>query len=380
MRWAAAARGGEGRGGRQRRGGGEQALSSPPRTSPHRPGPPRAPHHRPPHRHHACRLASGHREGGGSGGGAAQAAAVAGCSSLPGAEAAAGSGGTHTHKKKREEARGKKKRGELFSSNIINAINIGVSTAGNTAGTTGTVEGAGGQYMFVGSNGITLSQSTNGANSGTMTIHGVPPGTATMWFPFNEAVNVTVAPGQGSFLIAPVPTPPTAALGQVHLDRVCFPVSVSNASNSTGSITLTFLMGLYTKNASTLSLAHSTSQTTNWTFSGTNSASLQHGVKLFTIPWTTSIDDGRYYVGVGFRSTSGGANATISQIGMSQMASNFSGVFGAASNRSVQWPLGFGMYSASTTGVPGSIGFSQIDGTASVAARPPTWFMISSTV
>jgi hypothetical protein len=65
---------------------------------------------------------------------------------------------------------------------------------------------------------------------------------------------------------------------------------------------------------------------------------------------------------------------------VSQLNSNFSGVFGEASNRSNQWPLGYGVFSASvTTAMPASIAFSQIDGTASLAARPPSFFMISST-
>ncbi len=43
-------------------------------------------------------------------------------------------------------------------------INIGMSTNGNTGGTTGTFDGAGLQYIFVGSNGIRLSQSSNGSS------------------------------------------------------------------------------------------------------------------------------------------------------------------------------------------------------------------------
>lgn len=250
----------------------------------------------------------------------------------------------------------------------------GVSDLGNTAGSTGTVST--GNFVLVGSNGITLSQSTGAAGSAaTITIHG-NAATRTMWFPFNEGVNVAGLQGQGTMNIVPV----IARDDVLHVDRVAFPIQFSNATNSTGSVTITLLMGLYTKNASTLSLAHSTSTTVAWTFSGTVNSSAQSGIRLHTIPWTTTIDDGRYYAGVVFRSTTGGANATLNQILVSQMNSNFSGLFGVATNRSRQWPLGFGVYSASTTAVPGSIAFSQIDGTASLAARPPSWFMISGTV
>ncbi len=85
----------------------------------------------------------------------------------------------------------------------FNAINLGISTGGNTAGTTGTIEGAGGQYLLVGSNGITLSQSTNGVNSGTLSIlgntfsnsnditFGVNNGTVTASYNFNISAGST---------------------------------------------------------------------------------------------------------------------------------------------------------------------------------------------
>jgi hypothetical protein len=46
----------------------------------------------------------------------------------------------------------------------FNPINIGMSTNGNTAGTTGTFDGAGLQYILIGGNNITLSQSANGSS------------------------------------------------------------------------------------------------------------------------------------------------------------------------------------------------------------------------
>lgn len=223
------------------------------------------------------------------------------------------------------------------------------------------------------SNGFTLSLSAAAPGGGG-------GGTATMWWPFNEAVNVLGQQGQGTLNIIPLPTPAPAAGGEVEIDRVVFPIYWSNASNSTGSATLSYWMGLYTKNASTLSLAHSTSYTVAHTFSGNNSSASYNGIRIHTVPWTTTIGDGRYYVGIVSRTTSGGANGTYSQVLMSQLNSNYSGVFGAATNASDQWPYGFGIYSATTSGMPGSIAFSQMRGTGSLAARPPSWFMINGTV
>jgi hypothetical protein len=53
----------------------------------------------------------------------------------------------------------------------FNPVNIGMSTNGNTAGTTGTFDGGGLQYIFAGVNEITLSQSSN-ASSVTLSIVG----------------------------------------------------------------------------------------------------------------------------------------------------------------------------------------------------------------
>lgn len=279
-------------------------------------------------------------------------------------------------------------------------LSFGMSNLGNTAGTSGTVSS--GRAVIVGSGVVSLSQSVNGqsltlsinapdtmslaiegiltsASAGSTLSLGVAAGTATMWQPFNEGVNVMGQHGQATMHIVPLPTPAPAALGELEVDRLCLPIYWSNASNSTGSATISAWMGLYTRNDYSLSLAHSTSYSTGITFSGTNSASLHHGIRLHTVPWTTTIGGGRYYVGIISRTTTGGANGTASWALVSQLNSNFSGIFGAASTRSAQWPLGYGYLSASTTQIPSSIAFSQIDGTASLAARPPSWFMINGT-
>lgn len=239
--------------------------------------------------------------------------------------------------------------------------------AGGVTVTDGTVVFSNSNMVSFGIAGSTLTASVGG-------------GTATMWWPFNEGVNVAGQQGNATWNVAPILTPPTAVLGEVHVDRVCFPIILSNSSNSTGSATISMSIGLYTKNVSSLSLLHSTTGTLAVTYSGTVNNSTYAGIRLFTVPWTTTVGDGRYYVAVASRTTSGGANCTISQMLVSQLNSNFSGLFGVSNNRSNQWPLGFGVYSASSSGFPNPIPLSQLDGTGSLAARPPSWFMISGTV
>lgn len=275
-----------------------------------------------------------------------------------------------------------------------NAVNLlGANTAGNTTATGSTIGWSGQNLTLSGTNGsqvvisapATSSLSATGilsisTNGSTISL-GVPAGTATMWQPFNEGVNVLGQQGQATMQLVPLPTPVPAALGELHVDRLVVPLYWSNSSNSTGTVTLSLSFGLYTKTASTLSLAMSTSYSTAWTFSGTVSSATYNGIRLHTIPWTTTIGDGRYYVAQWVRTTTGGGNGTLSQVLVSQINSNFSGVFGLASNRSHQWPAGYGVYSASiTTAMPSSVVFSQIDGTASLAARPPSFFMINGTV
>lgn len=275
-----------------------------------------------------------------------------------------------------------------------NAINLlGANTAGNTTATGSTIGWSGVNLTMSGTNGsqvvvsapATSSLSATGivsisTNGSTISI-GVPAGTATMWQPFNEGVNVAGQQGQAIMHFVPLPTPTPAALGQLHIDRLCIPLILSNSSNSSGTVTLSYSIGLFTKNASTLSLVMSTSYTTAATFSGTVNNSTFAGVRLHTVPWTTTIEDGRYYVGQWSRTTTGGGNATFNQWLVSQPNSNYSGLFGGNSNRSHQYPLGMGAYSVSfSTAMPNSFAISQIDGTASIVARPPSFFMINGTV
>lgn len=253
------------------------------------------------------------------------------------------------------------------------AHNQFMTITGNTAGQS-TFSGT--NIVFGGGAGITLS----GVNASQISISAVPPGTATFWWPFNEGVNVAGQQGNATWQIAPIPTPPTAALGEVQVDRICIPQILTNATNSTGTVTVSYSIGFYTKTSASLSLAHSTTGSIAITFSGTVNNSTNAGIRLVTIPWTTSIGDNRYYVAIASRTSTGGANCTVSQLLLSQLNSNFSGFYGVNSNATHQWPMGFGVYNSSSTGFPNPIEFSRINGSASLAARPPSWFMISSTV
>ena len=167
----------------------------------------------------------------------------------------------------------------------FNAINLGVSTGGNTAGTTGTIEGAGGQYLFVGGSNISLSQSIAGANSGTVTING--PASSSIvgatgigistagstisiyevprssWVSPDMALSVLGALGNGSFSIAY-----RDCYDPVTATRVDMPFAWqqgTTANANTVAIAMSILFGIYTRNASTLNTVTSGSTQTTYT-------------------------------------------------------------------------------------------------------------------
>lgn len=294
----------------------------------------------------------------------------------------------------------------------------GMSNIGNTAGTSGTVQS---QMLVVGGPNITVSQSING-NSATLSISANAPGAAAEnnWFNFSgdtagnttasgstinlSGVNLTISGTNNSqiAIIGPQPHsffyPYNEALQYVSgianatlwlmpvnfpnlvIDRIGCRVRLSKATNSTGSLTVSYNMGLYTKNVSTLSLAHSVTGSYGVTLSGTVNSSNYSGVRDLTVPWTTTIPSGGYWVGYGFRTTTGNNQATVSMINISQIDTGVSGLVGQASNATNQRMLGQGIYSATTSGLPASIAFTQITGASTAHFRPPVFFFLNGTV
>lgn len=277
-------------------------------------------------------------------------------------------------------------------------LSFGMSSNGNTAGTSGLVTS--GRAIMVGVGPISLSQSLNGQsislsiggpavsslsatgavsisiNGSTISI-GVPsPATRSYFNPRDGYLQVAGQQGQGSLHFQPAEFP------NVQFDRVAFPIINTNSSNSSGSHTLSFWFGMYTRNASTLSLLSSASSSTALTHSGTlGSYSWYSGIRLFTIPMTMTAKEGQYYIGILSRTTSGGANGTYSQLLASQVASSFFGNFGSATNQTQQYTRGLGVYTATTTGLPSSVAFSQISGGGnSLVLRQPLFYVVSETI
>lgn len=304
--------------------------------------------------------------------------------------------------------------GVALSLNNVDANFMAWNLGGNTSGTTATTLTTTAPLYLQGGNNITLSGNSNtiviqgaaggggggialaaggstltdgtavfsnangvsfGLNGSTVTASIVPNATYDGWAPYADLMLVAGQQGQGTLYFEPEHSP------YYVQDRVGVPIAYTNATNSTGSVTLSYWMGFYTQNGSTLSLSASTSFSTGLTFSGTvASYSLYSGMRLLTFPWSRTVPEGEIYIGHLSRTTSAGANASISQMLISNLASNFVGFFGQSHNTTIQFTQGQGVYTATTSGMPNSVAFSQIRGSDSNALRAPAVMFINSTV
>jgi len=191
--------------------------------------------------------------------------------------------------------------------------------------------------------------------------------------PQDAYMQVAGQQGQASLHFQPLQAP------NVTFDRIVFPVVFSGATNSTASVTLSLWMGIYTRNDSTFSLSTSYSTSGAVTHSGTQNSSQNVGMKLLTIGATDFISEGQYSVGIVSRTTSGGANASVSQMLASQLNSNLGGFWGQAVNQTIQYTRGLGVYSATTSGIPNSVAISELRGTASLVLRQSLYYFVSGT-
>ena len=259
-----------------------------------------------------------------------------------------------------------------------NGLNLGIPAYLTAAGGGGAINVSAGTtsnnlqtVVFSNSNGVSF-----GLNGSTITASVAPQLTLSGYNHYNDVVQSIGAVGQGSLIFDPIDL-----ANAVQFDRFGLMMFNSNATNSSGSHTLSFWIGLYTRSISTLSLFQSTSTTIAVTHSGTaGSYSLYSGVRQLTIPFTTTLSANAYWLGVVSRTTSGGANGSYSQLQQSNLNSDYRGFWGSAVNATNQISVGQGLYTVTTTGLPGSVAFSQINGTAAVAFRPPVVIFQSGTV
>ena len=294
--------------------------------------------------------------------------------------------------------------------------NIGVSNLGNTAGTTGTVST--GNVVFVGSNGIRLSQSIGAGSTGaTISIAEQP---LFAWANNLYQVNSqTIQPRQSTSAVFP-----GMINNAVTFDHIRFPLTVSMGSTTVATTAnTTFSLGVFytinvgfystgTANTTSLSSALTTSggithqisvqagtagsqytvsnfftypanvaggtetfstsynvSTSNLAISTTNLTRFT-GMKHLEIPMLSSLPANMYWIAYGVSSTTStqgiaGISAGFlvhSNWGMSQ-PNNTWGFFGQANNATVQAITGVGSITSNAT--MSGFGFSNISSSAS---------------
>ncbi len=260
-----------------------------------------------------------------------------------------------------------------FSTGTVNILEGGGAiTIASSAGGQSLKLSVPGTSSLVGANGIGVS-----AGGSTITIDGSGINTAgatlSYFNPLDAYVQVAGQQGQATLHVQPAYAP------NVTFDRIAMPVVFSGATSVTASVTLSMWMGIYTRNASTLSLMTSYSVSNSLLHSGTANSSQNVGLKILTMGASSSLSGGQYFIGIMSRTTSGGSNASISQIVVSQQASNYGGLWGQVSSATQQYTAGLGVYTVSTTGVPSSIALSQLNGTASMVLRQPVFYLVNGT-
>jgi hypothetical protein len=234
------------------------------------------------------------------------------------------------------------------------ALSVGISTMGNTAGTTGLFTE---RYVFVGSRGITLSQSTDAGGSATLSILGDPVFSSYSNIPFintqtqgwtgtgTSVGQAFVLPNDISFSFLRVPVSisnfsttvatlasatATAQMGFTESynagiysvgtgasSRSLMSVMSTSASSvGTGRISITnstqgsyslAYTGLVEGDTFTLSTQYSISNT-NYSFSSALATAIS-GLRFLDVPWNTSLAAGVYWLFMGRNGASSSAGA-----------------------------------------------------------------------
>lgn len=204
-------------------------------------------------------------------------------------------------------------------------------------------------------------------------------------------VSTASAAAQSMSYLEPLPLMTATAgpsLGSIFLQRVVVPANfnpdvgaimliISNGSSAGGTFTIN--MGIYSFNASTLSLASSTSRTLGYNSTAAASSYTNvSGTKRWSIPTGTwALTPGDYVVAIGVSIASSATSGSYSYyFGRSNISINGAEFGGGANN--VTEPIMFGVYSAISNTLPASIAFTQVNqtGAGSNFAQMP-WFALA---
>ena len=267
----------------------------------------------------------------------------------------------------------------------------GISTQGNTSGTTGLVTG---QLLLVGGDNITLSQSVN-AGSASLTISAAA-GAGAGSYPYfqpsdgvssNATANLSLSASRVFLVHMLVPNNMTMSRF-VMLNSMPGTSQVTSASSNT---TFGFLVSrgvaLYRYDGTNLSMASSNSQATSWTWTSNGVSSLFGGIRLFSMPLNATLLPGNWWAAFSWstaisRTNSTGGTATTvmnNSFYYGAMASQMTGVsgfHGAAADANVEIYPFQGAYSVATNSFPSTIGSGDI----STAASQNLWIRLDGAI
>jgi len=253
--------------------------------------------------------------------------------------------------------------GLLGSTRMTASYALNVSAGGGIGGAVSAV-------AFANSNNVSF-----GYDAGTITASVDAAYTGSSLYPAKGLNQVAGQQGQGTLHVQPISVPYA-----VTHNRLYIPIHFSYANTVAASVTLSYRVALYDRSVSTLNLVKSWSTTIGMSASSTASSQSFAGMKLFSIGNAGElITAGQYYIAIGSSSSMAGNNASLSQMLVSQLATDFAGLVGVATNATQQYELGLGVYSAATAGLPAAISLSQIRGTAQLALRQPVFYFASGT-
>lgn len=261
-----------------------------------------------------------------------------------------------------------------------NMLSAGISTLGNTAGSTGLVSN---QIVFVGGNNITLSQSTGGASSATITISAIASSSLV------AAGNVSLSTAGSTITISGIQPVARAfalsmdtdqAWAQSNGDLRLFPfampfymtatkahvvMNISNSSSAEGTVLLN--IALYTYTISTANTLSSTfrSFSYNSTMAGSSYTDIS-GTRYRSISLASwAFTPGDYLLVIQNSVTTALTSGTYQFMGKSGLSINAEEFVGG---NVLDWGMeGNGSFGSSV--IPASLHISDINRTGSVARR-----------
>ncbi len=232
------------------------------------------------------------------------------------------------------------------------AFSAGISNLGNTSGTSGT---ASNQVVLAGGNNMTLSQAT-GAGGNTITISARNAAGTLSRFEYPEGLFMPLgAASQGS-----LSTGTAAKIGGSFS-------AATNTSATTGSVNMSFWMGIYTLNGSTLSLASSGSTNNAFQFSQSASSTANtsvNGMRQITVPMNVNMTPGEYWLGAVISSATTYTSINFTVYGNSLLPTSAAILSPIGSTASRDAMLFQGIYTAATAVGPSSIGSAAINNTS----------------